>query len=142
MLVFVGGFDGMGGHSHNQAAVLHTFEANNHVGEVLHARSIAVDNEHFKAGIVIKVRMAGGDNQVVMFVLRVGELLGDAEGVVVVDESDSADDRRVGRGGSLAHQPVADEVAKGFGTIGVSTLLDGAVKLFQQVGIEGNTYSA
>ena len=65
----------MRGHSHHQAAVLHAFEADEQVGEVLDAGGLAVDDEHFKAGVVIEMRVAGGDNQVVVLVLQLGEFL-------------------------------------------------------------------
>ena len=39
------------GHGHHQPAVLHAFEADENVGEMLDAGSLAVDNQHFKAGI-------------------------------------------------------------------------------------------
>ena len=35
---------------------------------------LAVDDQHFKAGLVVEMRVAGGDNQVVVFVLRFGQL--------------------------------------------------------------------
>ena len=130
------------GDGHHQAAVLHAFEADENVGEVLDAGRLAMDDEHFKAGIVVEMRVTRGDNQVVVLVLRFSELLGDAVGMVVEDEGDGADDGRVGRGSLLPHQPVADQVAKGFGTVRVSALLDGAVESLQQIRIEGNADSA
>ena len=91
------------GHSHHQPAVLHAFQADDEVGEVLHAGGFAVNDQHFKAGIEIEMRMARGDDEVVVLVLRFGQLLGDSEGVMVVNESDGADNGGIGRGGlSLA----------------------------------------
>ena len=46
-------------HSHHQAAVLHTLEADEQVGEVLDAGGLAVHDQDFKAGIVVEMRMAG-----------------------------------------------------------------------------------
>ena len=93
-----------------------------------HARRFAVDDQHFKAGIEIEMCVARGNDQVVVRVLRFSQLLGDAVGVMVEDEGDGADDGGIGRGGLLAHQPVADQVAKGFGAVGVSALLNGVVE--------------
>ena len=87
--------------------MLHAFEADEKVGEVLNARGLAVDDQDFKAGVVIEMRVARRDNQVVVLVLRFGELLGDAGGVMVVDERDGADDGRAGRGSLLADEAVA-----------------------------------
>jgi hypothetical protein len=140
--VLVPGLEPMRRNGHHQAAVLDAFEADEKIGEVLDARSLAVDDQHFKAGVVIKMRMARGNHQVVVLVLRLREFLGDSVGVVVKDQSDGADDGRVGCGGPLAHQPVADEVAKGFGTVRVSAFLNGAVEPLQEIGIEGNADSA
>ncbi len=47
-----------------------------------------------------------------------------------------------GRGGLLADQPVADQVAKGFGSVRVSALLDGMVEPLEEIGIESNADSA
>jgi len=56
----------MSGHAHHQAAVLHSFQADDQVGEVLHAGGFAVDDQHFEAGIMIQMRVTRGDNQVVV----------------------------------------------------------------------------
>ena len=63
---------------HHKATVLDAFEADEAVGESLDARGSSVDNQDFEAGVVIEVGMAGGDNEVVMLVLEVGEFVGDA----------------------------------------------------------------
>ena len=110
--------------------------------KMLDACGLAVDDQHFKAGVVIEMRMRGRNHQAVVLVLRFSELLGDAVGGVVVDERDGADDDRVGGGGLLADQPVADQVAKGFGTVRVSALLNGAIETFEEIGIESNADSA
>ena len=126
----VGMLDRMRRNSHHQAAVLHAFEADENVGEMLDAVRLAVDDEHFKAGIEVEVGVARGDNQVMVLVLRFSELLGDAVGGMVVDKRDGADDGGVGCGGLLADQAVADQIAKGFGTVRVAALLNGAIESF------------
>lgn len=45
-------------HSHHEAAVLHTLEADEQVGEVLDASGLAVHNQNFETGIVVEMRMA------------------------------------------------------------------------------------
>ncbi|SPE19865.1 hypothetical protein SBA5_250095 [Candidatus Sulfotelmatomonas gaucii] len=92
MGMFVGGVERMGGHGHDQAAMLHAFEADEDVGEVLHAARLAVNDQHFKTGIVVEVRVARGNDEVVMRMLRFSEPLGDAVRVVVEDEGNGADD--------------------------------------------------
>lgn len=138
--VFVLG--GEGGDGHYQAAVLDAFEADEKVGEVLDAGGLAVNDQDFKTGVVIEMRMTRRHDEVVVLVLHLGELLGDSGGVVVVNERDGADDGRAGRGGLLADQPGADQVAKGFGAVGVSALLNGMVEPLEEIGVEGNADSA
>ena len=130
------------GHGHHQAAVLYAFEADENVGEVLDPGGISVDDQHFKAGIVIEMRVTRRDHQVVVLVLHLGQLLSDSRGVVVKDEGHGADDGRVRRGGLLADQPVADQIPECFRSVRVSTVLNRAVELFEKIGIESNADSA
>ena len=51
---------------HHQAAVLHALQADQPVGKLLHPRRLAVDDQHLKAGVVVKVGMAGGNHQIVV----------------------------------------------------------------------------
>ena len=76
--------------------MLDAFQADDQVCKLLHAARFTVDDQHFEAGIMVQMRVARRDNQVVMFVLGFGQLLGDPESMVVVDESDGADDGRIG----------------------------------------------
>ena len=64
--MFVAGIECVRGHGHHQAPVLHAFQADDEVGKLLHARRLAVDDQHFKAGVVIEMRMARGNDEVVM----------------------------------------------------------------------------
>jgi len=130
------------GHGHHQAPMLHALETDDNIGEKLNARGLAVDDQHFKAGVLVEMRMSGGDHQVMVLVLRLRELLCDAMGVMVVDEGDGADHGCVGRGGPLAHQPVADQVPECFRSVRVAALLYGAVEPLEEIGIEGNADSA
>jgi hypothetical protein len=52
--------------------VLHAFEADENVGEVLDAGGITVDDQHFKAGVVVEMRVTRGNYQVVVLVLHLG----------------------------------------------------------------------
>jgi hypothetical protein len=129
-------------HCLNQATVLHAFQPDEPVGKLLDLAGFAMDDEHFKAGVMVKMRMTGGDYQMMEGVLQVGELFADAMGVVIVDERDGADDGDIGRAGLLADEAIADEVAECLRAICVSGVTDGTVKAVQKVGINGNSDAA
>ena len=93
---------------HYQAAMLYTLEADQHVGKLGNLGRLAVHDQYFKAGIVVQVRMAGGDHQFMVRVLRLGQLFRDAVRVVVEDERDRAHDYRFRRRGLLGYQSVAN----------------------------------
>ena len=75
-------------------------------------------------------------------VLDFGQLFGDTVSVVIVNQGDGADHNRVGCGGSLDDQSIADQVAKCFGSVGIAAPGDRAIKPFEKIGIEGNADSA
>ena len=91
---------------------------------------------------MVEVRMAGRDDQFVILVLEFGQLLGDAVGVMVVDEGDGADDRRVGCGGALGNQAIANQIAESLGAVGVAAARDGAVKTLEEIRIESDADAA
>ena len=78
---------------------------------------------------MIQVDVQRGENGVVKVVLHVGELLVEQADVVVVDQRDGAHHMAVGRFPGLLHQLVADQVAEGFGAVGVAALRDQLVEL-------------
>ena len=47
-------------------------------------------DEHFETGIMIEMSVAGGDDQAMMFVLKLGQFLGDAVRLMIVDETTMA----------------------------------------------------
>ncbi len=59
------------------------------------------------------MRMTCGNDQFVVFVLDFDQLFCYSMGMVVVDESDSANDRSVWFPGLLIDQTVADQIPKG-----------------------------
>ena len=93
MSVIVCMFDRVRGNGHDQPAVLDALQSDEPVGKLLHARRLAVDDEHLKAGFVVEMGVAGGDHQVVILVLHFGELFRDAVRMVVVDQRDRAYNR-------------------------------------------------
>ena len=142
MRVAVRRFDRMRGYGHDEAAVLHALEADKVVGKLRNARRLAVDDEHFEAGFVVKVGVAGGHDKVVILVLDFSQFFGDAMRVVIVYQRDGAHHRGIGGGRLLSDQAVSDEIAKSLGAVGISAAGDGAVKPLEKVGIERNTDSA
>ena len=74
--------------AHHQAAVLHALGADQQVGQFLYIFGFAAKDNHLKTTVVIKVSMQGGNNNVVVFVLKIGKFFGKQSGVVVVDERD------------------------------------------------------
>ena len=130
-----------GGNGHHQAAVLNALEPDKKIGETLDAGSLAVNNQHFQAGIEVQMRVTRRNNQVVVFVLHFRELLGDPMGMMVENQGHGADDGGLGRGGPLSHQPVPDQVPKSLGTIRVSALFNGEVEPLQEFRIESDADS-
>ena len=65
------------GNGHYKASMLHPFQSDQLAGKLLHCRRLAMHDKHLQAGIVIEMRVAGGDDQFVMFVLQIGQLFAD-----------------------------------------------------------------
>ncbi len=127
---------------HDETAVLHTLEANETAREPFDLSGFTADDEDFKAGIVVEMRVAGGDDEIVLSMLQLGELFSNAAGMVIVDEGDGADNGSVGRRGAFSNEAVANEIAKGLRAIGITALCDGAIEAPQKVGVECNADSA
>ena len=94
--------------AHDEPPMLDTFQANQATGECFNLRGFSMDHENFQARIVIEMCMTCRDHQPVMRVLKFGQLLRDPIGVMVVDECDRTDDRRIGFGRLLNDQTIAD----------------------------------
>lgn len=127
--------------SHHETTVLHAFEAYEPSSEHFDLRGLAADDKNFKAGVMIEMSMAGGDNEIVLSVLQLNQFFGDAVSVVIVDQRDGADDGAIGRCSSLGDEAVTDKVAKCLGAIGVTASRDGAVKALEKIGVERNANS-
>src|SRR5580658_5086172 len=132
----------MGGNGHHQAAVLHAFEADEPIGKLFYRGRLAVDNQRLETGVVVQVRVAGGDDQVMTGVLKLGQLFRNSTSVMVVNQGDSADDGRIGCGGLLGHQPVADQIPECFRAVGVASMADGPVEPLEEVRVQRNADSA
>jgi hypothetical protein len=71
--------------------MLNAFQPNQAPCKLLNFSGFAVHDEHFKAGIVVEMSVAGGDHQLMMRVLQIGQFVGDAMHVVVIDEGHGTD---------------------------------------------------
>jgi len=58
--------------------VLHALQSDQTVGKLGHARRLAVDDQHLKAGFVIEMGMAGRDHKIVVLVLHFSQFFGNA----------------------------------------------------------------
>ena len=83
--------------THDQLAVLHTFDADQAIGQFLYLSEPALDHHDFQAHIMVKVGMYGGDDDFVILVLQLHQLLRQKPGVMIVNESHGAHDQRLGR---------------------------------------------
>jgi hypothetical protein len=86
--------------------------------------------------------MERGNNDFVVLMLQISQLFRKQARVVVVDESDRADDQGVGPDYSGADKPVSNQVAEGLGAILVSLLGDERVETSQQIRVNRNPDAA
>lgn len=100
-----------------------------------------MDNEDFQARIMVEMRMAGRYDQFVILVLKFGQLLGNAVGVMVVDERNGAYYRRIGARRSLGNQAIANQVAKSLGSVGIAEPGDEIIEALEKIRIESDSDS-
>jgi hypothetical protein len=86
--------------------------------------------------------MTGRDHQIVVCMLKLGELLYDAVGMMFVDEGDCAYYGCIRFRRLFGDQAVANEITESFGTAGVSQPGYKIVEAIKKIGIEGNSDSA
>lgn len=127
---------------HDEPTVLNTFQANQAASECLDPSRFAMDDEDLQAGIMIEVRMAGRDHQFVVCVLKCGQLLANAVGVMVVDERDGANYRRIGIRRPFGDEPIADEIAEGLRAVRITESGDEIIEAIEEIRIERNADSA
>ena len=125
-------------HRHHKPPVLYAFQANEAACELLDLSRSSVHDEHLETRIVVEMRVAGRDHQLVMGMLDLRQLLCDSVSVMVVDKGDSTDYRGFGARGPLRDEAIANQVAKGFGPIGVSKPGDEIIEAIEEIGIERN----
>ena len=86
---------------------------------------------------MIEVYVKRGEDQIKMIVLHGRQALRQQAHVMIVDQRESADYQAVGLLGGFLDQGFADQVAEGFGAVGVSALGDVMVEFGEKVGIDG-----
>src|SRR4051794_22890538 len=77
-----------------------------------------------------------------MIVLNAGKLLVEHADVVIVNQRDGADHVALGRLPRFFDELIADQVAEGFGAVGIAALADQLVELRKQIRIDGYANSA
>jgi Ni2+-binding GTPase involved in maturation of urease and hydrogenase len=122
--------------------MLYAFGADEHIGDLLHSGSFAADDQNLEAMIMVEVDVQSGENVVVKIVLEIGELLTQQADVVVIDKSDSADNRAVRMFRDRIDEFGADEVAERFGAVAIATAGDQTIEFAKQVGVDGYANSA
>jgi hypothetical protein len=88
----------------------------------------AAQEDYLKACIVVEMCMKRRDHHFVMFMLKVGEFLGEKPCVMVVDQSDASHDGSLRCHNRRSDKPVPDQVAERFGAALVAFFSDKFVK--------------
>lgn len=130
------------GKGHDKTSVLHSLEPNKPAREYINLRGFALHDENFEAAIVIEVGVTRRYHEVMMGVLKLGELLAYPVCVVIIDKGDGSSHSGTRPRRLFTHKAVADQVAKSLRTIGVAQPRDESVEAFEQVGIERDADSA
>lgn len=107
------------------------------VGHFLNGGGFTFEDEHFEAVVMIEVDVEGRKDQMEMVVLHGGEAVREQADVMIVDQGESADYGAIGLFRGLFDERVTDEVAEGFGAIGVAAMGDVVIEFGEKVGIDG-----
>src|SRR5579863_3713432 len=101
-----------------------------------------MDDQDFQARVMVEVCVAGRDDKFVVRVLDFSQLLGNAVGMMVVDEGDRTHDRRVWTCCAFCNQPIADQITESLRPVSVAQSGNEIVKAFEKIRIECNSDSA
>jgi len=112
--------------------MLHPFCADEPVCQFLDIPRLAAKYYYFQAILVVEMRMQGGNDDCVILVLKIGKLLRQQACVMIVDECDRADDKRIGRDYCRAHKPVTNQIAKCLRAVIVAFVRYERIKPLQQ----------
>jgi hypothetical protein len=122
--------------------VLHAFQTDQAAGEHFDLSGFAMNNEDLKAGIMVEMRMTGGDHEVVICVLKFGQLFCNAVGVMVVDERDGTDYCLIGACRPLGNQAITDQITESLGPVAIAQPGNEIVEAFEEIRIERYSDSA
>lgn len=125
----------LSGGSHRELPMLHAFDADQGIGNLLDLRPLALDDEDFEAVTVIQVHMHSRQHQRVESVLNGDELVGQQRHVMVIDKGDRPD-RFFILIPFLPDQVAADEIAKRFRPVRVFFSSDMAIEIIEEMMIE------
>jgi hypothetical protein len=102
--------------------VLYAFGRDKFVSDLLNQPRFAAHDQNLQAIVVIEMDMEGGNNDLVVIVLDVGQCGLDVLFVVVVNQSDRARNFFVAEFLAVLDEPVANHVGNGLRTIIVAFL--------------------
>jgi pimeloyl-ACP methyl ester carboxylesterase len=124
------------GHSHYKPAMLHTLQPDQPPGKFFHPAGFTVDHQNFQAQVMVKMRMTGRDHKIVIRVLNFGQLLRHPASMMVVNQRDRANNRRIRFRCPLGNKTIANQIAEGLGTIAISQPRNEIIKALQEIRIE------
>jgi len=122
--------------------VFDSFSANQGIGHLADFGGAAAHDQNFETVIVIEVNVKGREDGVMVIVLDGGEFARELADVMIIDEGYGSDYVTTGSFPGLLDKFFPDEIAKGFGTVGVATAGNQLIKLLKQVGGDGDTDAA
>jgi hypothetical protein len=111
--------------------VQNPFVATERVKQFLNPAGEPFDQDDFDAQFVAQMNMRGGQDEIVVVVLGVGQLLAESGQVVVVDQRDSSNSLLIFLPFDL-NEPFADHVSDELRAVAVPTLRLELVKLFEE----------
>jgi hypothetical protein len=119
--------------------MLNAFGGDEFVGNLLHDGGLATDDKDLQAVVVVEVDVEGGNDQLVVVVLNVGERGLDVLFMMVVNEGDGAGNFLSTKVLAVFNEAGANHVGDGQGAVVVALLASHLVQLFGQVARSGDS---
>ena len=132
-------FSSLGGH--NQLTVFDPLYSQNAVGQRSNLRRLAPQDHHLQAILFVHMNMHGGDDAMIMLMLKVFQAVGQFPNMMVVKKGEGPQRLLVALFPFMLHQMLPNEVSNRLGPIYESLPGDESVKLPQEVGSDGNSES-
>jgi hypothetical protein len=127
---------------HDKAPMLHALQTNQAACELFDLSRSPVHDEDLQTRVVVEMRMTGRNYQFVIGMLKFRQLLCHSVGMVVVDEGDGANHRRIEICRLLGDQAIPNQITERFGPVGVAQSRNEIIEAFEKIGIECNSDSA